>query len=157
MQEKANCIICNNEAIHSNYTKTYSNRVFVSIELSGYMLDTFIKAIKTACEEFDLEAFVVGPKAYKTDIANDIINGIKESRFIILDYSFWNQRAYWETEIARGLKSKVICSARSDWFEKNRSGHILYPKDIILWTSQADLSGQLMTRIRDIVEDETYD
>lgn len=125
------------------------------------MADVFEKAINPAIEiasKKQIIAFRVDQKEHNNDITDEIISGIKGSRFVIADMTGYRGGVYYEAGYARGLGKPVIITCRKDWFdgEINREGQVVKEKihfdinhlNVIVWSTVEELKERLISRIK---------
>lgn len=125
------------------------------------MKDVFESAIKPAVQiatEGQLTAFRVDNKEHNNDITDEIIAGIKDSRFVIADMTGYRGGVYYEAGFARGLGKPVILTCRKDWFdgETDCNGKVIKEKihfdinhlNVIVWNTLDELKKRLISRIK---------
>lgn len=125
------------------------------------MEGAFESAIKPAVQiatEGQLAAFRVDNKEHNNDITDEIIAGIKDSRFVIADMTGYRGGVYYEAGFARGLGKPVILTCRKDWFdgETDCNGKVIKEKihfdinhlNVIVWNTLDELKKRLISRIK---------
>lgn len=125
------------------------------------MKDAFESAIKPAVKiatDKQLSAFRVDNKEHNNDITDEIIVGIKDSRFVIADMTGYRGGVYYEAGFARGLGKPVILTCRKDWFdgETDCNGKVIKEKihfdinhlNVIVWSTLDELKERLISRIK---------
>lgn len=101
-----------------------STKVFVAMGFKEYLLNAYENAIKPACSDWGFQAFIVSDREHNNDINDEIIAGIKTSKFVITDFTYNNAGAYFEAGFAQGLGLPVIRCCKSEWFnETDDTGH----------------------------------
>jgi len=115
------------------------------------------KAIKPAIEECGYIAVRVDGKEYNNDITDEIIVGIKDSKFVIADMTGYRGGVYFEAGYAKGFGKELILTCRRDWFsgEKDSDGRWIKGAvhfdinhlNIIVWDTTAELKKRLLSRI----------
>lgn len=128
-----------------------SKRVFVAMQFSDEMLDLFERTIKPTCAEMGYEAFHVGKIEHNNDINDEIIAGIKASRFVIADFSDNNYGAYFEAGYAQGMGLPVIRICKK---ERLKGIHFdVNHYSMVLWENDKSLQDGLRNRIMATIED----
>lgn len=125
------------------------------------MKGAYESAIKPAVQiatEGQLTAFRVDNKEHNNDITDEIIAGIKDSRFVIADMTGYRGGVYYEAGFARGLGKPVILTCRNDWFdgEMDHDGKVIKEKihfdinhlNVIVWNTVDELKERLISRIK---------
>ena len=117
-----------------------SKTVFVAMWFDDEVKEAYEKAIEKAIEdkEFNFKAFRVDKKEHNNDITDEIIAGIKQSRFVIADLTGYRGGVYYEAGYAKGLGREVILTCRKNWFDgdpkENRRVHFdVNHLSIITW------------------------
>lgn len=150
------------EAQKLKYEVSLSDFAFVAMWFNDMeMRDAYSVAIEPAVKiasEGQINAFRVDRKEHNDDITDEIIAGIKKSRFVIADMTGYRGGVYYEAGYARGLGKPVILTCRKDWFdgEKNNSGNIIKEKihfdinhlNVIVWNTVDELKERLILRIK---------
>ncbi len=85
-----------------------SNIAFVAMRFNDYMKRTFSEAIRPAISECGFEPLIMFEQNHINKIDDEIVAGIRKSRFVIADFTEQNQGAYYEAGFARGLGLQVI-------------------------------------------------
>lgn len=150
------------QAIHSEQAKISSKKVFIAMQFNwgdetlNAIRTRYIEAIKAGCADCGYEADVVS--ANHTDYITDrIISELKFSKFVIADFTFNNQGAYYEAGLARGLGKKVIHTVMhghtSDPGDKFKQLHFdIKQINYIEWSDITKLRTQIADRIRSTIE-----
>lgn len=138
-----------------------SSRAFVALWFNDEMNSVYNNAIKPAIESEEcgkFKAFRVDNHEHNNDITDEIIAGIKKSRFIIVDLTGYRGGVYYEAGFAKGLGKPVILTCRKDWFDGqlDDNGRIIKEKvhfdinhlNIIVWENELDLKNRLELRIK---------
>lgn len=136
-------------------TNKFSKKVFVAMGFKEDLLEAHKMAIQPACRECGLDAFLVIEKEHNGDITDKIISEIKTSKFVITDFTYNNQGAYFEAGYAQGRGLEVIRTCNKEWFdgvdengEKNYLHFDINHYNFILWENCDDLKEKLINRIR---------
>ena len=125
------------------------------------MNEMFEKAIAPAADECGFKAALVTSTEYNSDITDEIIAGIKSSRFVIADLTGYRGGVYYEAGYARGLGLPVILTCRRDWLETRKdqkNGEVMQEGvhfdvnhlNIIIW--QEDKLDELKERLVDRIK-----
>ena len=141
-------------------TNINSKSVFVAMAFKDDLLAAHEEAIKPACLACGFTARVSSDNEYNDGIMDEIITEIKRSKFVIVDFTYNNNGAYFEAGYAQGLGREIIRLCKRDWFEgldkdgnKNRLHFDIQHYNIILWDNHADLLKKLKARIRATIPD----
>lgn len=92
----------------------FSKRVFIACAFDSDYGEKLVKTIKDACSKCGFNANLISDKKHNDDISHKIISDIKESRFIIADFTDQNNGAYFEAGYAMGIGLEVIKLCRKD-------------------------------------------
>lgn len=140
-----------------------STNVFVAMQFSDDLLEAFREAIKPACEACGFDALIISDKSHNNGITDEIIVEIKRSKFVIVDFTYNNNGAYWEAGFSQGLGRPVIRCCKREWFDGkskivNSVGEIqevanslhfdVRHYNTIIWEDHDDLAMKLKNNIR---------
>ena len=141
-------------------TNIDSKRVFVAMAFKNDLLTACEEAIKPACATCGFRAQTSTDNEYNDGIMDEIITDIKRSKFVIVDFTYNNNGAYFEAGYAQGLGREIIRLCKREWLdgsdekgEKNRLHFDIQHYNIILWDDHADLEKKLKARIRATIPD----
>ena len=141
-------------------TNIDSKQVFVAMAFQPDLLEVHEEAIKPACLACGFRAQISNDNEYNDGIMDEIITEIKRSKFVIVDFTYNNNGAYFEAGYAQGLGREIIRLCKRDWLEghdekgnKNRLHFDIQHYNIILWDNHADLLKKLKARIRATIPD----
>jgi len=139
-------------------SKSRTTNAFVAMWFDPDVSDIYNAAIAPAIEECGFRPVRVDNVEHNNDITDEIIAGIKDSRFVIADMTGYRGGVYYEAGYARGLGIPVIFTCRKDWFdgEKDADGKTVKEKihfdinhqNIIVWETEDDLKKRIIDRIR---------
>lgn len=139
-----------------NHKRT--TNAFVAMWFDPSISGIYSTAIAPAIEECGFRPVRVDNVEHNNDITDEIIAGIKESRFVVADMTGYRGGVYYEAGFARGLGIPVIFTCRKDWFdgEKDAEGKTVREKihfdinhlNIIVWEAEDDLKKRIVARIR---------
>ncbi|KJJ83609.1 hypothetical protein OMAG_002518 [Candidatus Omnitrophus magneticus] len=124
-----------------------SKKVFVAMWFDSTMNNTY-KAIQEACKECGFEADRVDKTEHNEKICDKIISKIKESRFIIADFTGQRGGVYYEAGFAQGLGLDVIWTCRSRKSDTDNLHFDTRQYNHVLWKNEEDLKIQLIDRIK---------
>ena len=112
-------------------------------------MDTFFEDIvKPACSEAGYTAMRVSDKEFTGEITDEIIAGIKESAFVIADFTGHRGGVYYEAGYAIGLGKTVIQMCREN--DQDKLHFDINHRNTIFW-DEIDITGpkkKLTNRIR---------
>jgi hypothetical protein len=139
---------------------TLSNRVFIALQFKnddGSGREELVSAIKNACDECGFEAGTVNETPYNGGIADEIITAIKRSKFVIVDYTYANNGAYFEAGYARGIGRPLIRCCNGEWVKKNggieKAVHFdERHNNVIVWDNPDKLRKELISHIRATID-----
>ena len=116
--------------------------------------NNFLNAITRACEYCGFKAEIVS-EHHTNNITDQIIKEIRESRFVIADFTFNNRGAYYEAGFARALGKHVIHTVCKGHDTSNEQGpefkklHFdIAQINYILWSDFDKLEKDLINRIK---------
>jgi hypothetical protein len=128
-----------------------SNTCFVAMAFSEEMENVYKQAISPAIINFGYTPFKVNERLISTGktINDEIITGIKTSKFMIADFTEHRNGVYFEAGFGRGLGLEVIYTCKKDeienaHFDTRQNQHIL-------WSTHEDLLEQLIFRINALI------
>ncbi len=128
-----------------------TKKVFIAMSLDKDMDDIYFKAIKPACEECNFDPVRLDLAENEEKISGKIIAAIKESRFLIADFTGQKHDVYFEAGFAQGLGLKVILVCKKG--EEDKLHFDIKQYNYILWNNYEDLRIQLLGRIKTIIAD----
>ena len=127
-----------------------SDKVFVAMWFNDGTKDTYLGGIRPAIEEdCGYRAIRIDTKDFLGDIVDEIIAEIRESRFIVADFTGQRQGVYYEAGYARGLGLPVIATCRKDEIDKLQFD--TRQQNHIVWEAPAELRERLAARIRALI------
>jgi hypothetical protein len=124
--------------------------VFIAMQFKneqGQDRKDIVDAIKSACTACGFSAFLITEKQYNDGITDEILREIKKSRFVIADFTYGNNGAYWEAGFAQGAGREVIRCCERASFSNGGLHFDVKHYNTILWNSSEDLYSQLRERI----------
>jgi nucleoside 2-deoxyribosyltransferase len=125
--------------------QTNSKQVFIAIAFSESM-----KVVQEKIEEGIRKAgylpYVMNKNKHNNQIVPEILFQIKQSKFVIAEFSTNNNGAYYEAGYAAGLGKEVIHICNDDKFKEE--GHFdIKQKSTVLWKSIDEISNALFEHI----------
>ena len=97
-----------------------SNKVFIAMAFSSWEnkeeRNNLVSSIQAACNQYGYDANIVDPN-HTGNITDKIISEIKKAKFIVCDFTYQNQGAYYEAGYARALGKSVYHLVRKDHFD----------------------------------------
>lgn len=133
----------------TNLPAAFSNQAFVAMSFSPEMNNAWKLGIKPSIEIAGFDPFRVDGEPHNDRIDLRIMMEIKNSRFLIADFSQQRHGVYFEAGYALGLGIPVIWSVRSAdkeslHFDTRQYNHII-------WETNDDLKSQILTYITAII------
>jgi len=132
-----------------------TKKVFVTMAFRDDLVHAMDEAIRPACSECGFEAMLVSDVEHNNGITDEIIVGIKSSKFVITDFTYNNSGAYFEAGYAQGYGLEVIRCCKKDWLDgndekgnKNKLHFDVNHYNFIIWKDFCDLYAKLVNRIR---------
>jgi hypothetical protein len=139
------------EEVYQGQKSINSNKVFIAMQFNwddDLLKNKFVEAVKDACKMCGFEANIVNQN-HTNQITDEIISNIKESHFVIADFTYQNKGAYYEAGLARGLGLPVIHTVMNK-HEKDLHFDIVQI-NYIKWDSPENLKQQLLFRIKAVL------
>jgi len=135
-----------------------TGRVFIAMQFRDNPYKNVIRiAVKKGCIEHKLIAMTVDEKEYCGEITDRIISDIKQSEYVVADYTFGNRGVYYESGYARGRDIHVIETCNEDWYssEKRADRDPLHfdvrSRNIIFWKDEQHLAEKIAARIGSLI------
>jgi len=129
------------------YGKVQSYKAFVAMKFGDAALDEMYElAIKSAVIEAGFVPYRIDKQEHNDKICDKIIAEIKQSGFLIADFTCHRGGVYFEAGFALGLGKPIIWCCRKDdvdnlHFDTRQYNHII-------WKNAEDLKSQLLNRIK---------
>jgi hypothetical protein len=124
-------------------------KAFVAMWFNEQVTSAFNVGIEPAIAETGYRAIRVDLQEHSDSVIDRIIAEIKESRFIVADFTGHRGGVYFEAGFARGLGLNVIWTCRYDDFKDLHFD--VKGFNVIVWKTPAELRERLNARIRAIV------
>lgn len=123
-----------------------SRKVFVAMWFDNSMDSVYDKGIALGIDDAGYEPFIIKKTELITKIDDAIIAGIKESRFMVADFTKHRPNVYYEAGLADGLGIPVVrmCEVgqvKKLHFDTRQFSHIV-------WKDPEDLRQRLYNRIK---------
>jgi len=137
-----------NYIIENQNSHIISNKCFVAMSFSREPAILAIReAIKAACESCNFVPILADEYHHETDVTvNDfMLKSMKESRFIIADFTEQKDGVYFEAGYGMGRGIKVILTCRNDFFEESHFDTSHYPH--ITYDTPNELCEKLINKI----------
>jgi nucleoside 2-deoxyribosyltransferase len=115
------------------------------------MDDAYSKGISPAITDSGFSPFRVDRKESNNQITDEIIAGIRQSRFMVADMTGHRSAVYYEAGMMYGLGRPVIFTCKEDHF-KNASFDTNHYSHVI-WKTPEELREKLLNRIRATIID----
>jgi len=128
--------------------KNQSNnkQVFIAIAFSDEMKEVQ-EAIEKGIRKAGFVPHVMNKNKHNNQIVPEILYQIRQSKFIIAEFTTNNNGAYYEAGYAAGLGKEVIHLCKKDEFEKK--GHFdIKQKSTILWENTSEIEDNLCEHIK---------
>jgi nucleoside 2-deoxyribosyltransferase len=124
---------------------------FVAMWFSDETRDAYEEGIKPAILKAGCAPIRIDQKEHNNEIPDEIIAEIRNSQFMVADFTGQRLGVYYEAGFAMGLGRKVIWCCRKDeigkiHFDTNHKNHID-------WENPEELCRRLYTRIRATILD----
>jgi hypothetical protein len=119
---------------------------FVAMWFSEQTRDAYESGIEPAIRNAGFTAIRIDRKEHNNEIPDEIIAEIRNSEFIVADFTGQRHGVYYEAGFAMGLGRKVIWCCRKD--EISRLHFDTSHKNHIDWETPQDLRERLHARIR---------
>jgi len=137
------------EAKGWDYLDSYSKniekktQVFVAMSFSDKMTSVWAKAISPAIKKAGYQPYRVDDKPHNERIDVKIMSEIKNSRFIVADFTENKHGVYFEAGYALGLNIPVIWCVNKEYKEENEMHFDTRQYNHILWKNEKDLEEKL--------------
>lgn len=149
--------------IQSSNTLGKSNKVFIAMAFNwgtelNEIKSKYLSAIQDACTSLGYEADIVS-QHHTGHIVDKIVAEIRDSKFIIADFTFNNRGAYFEAGYARALGKHVIHTVMEghtdgDDSEGKRLHFDIQQINYIKWSDTEELKERIKDRIKAVIEEE---
>ena len=130
-------------------TVIVSNKAFIAMNFEKEFSDVYDKAIKPAVESCGYKPIRVDREEHVNLIDDYIMAEIKESRFVVAEFTGQKHGVYFEAGYARGLGIPVIWVCRKDDLKNLHFDTNHYNQ--IDWKTHEELEKRLNNRIRAVI------
>jgi nucleoside 2-deoxyribosyltransferase len=123
-----------------------NKQVFVAMSFDKSLDTVYADGLKLAIEDCDYKALRVDAKEHNEKICDMIVAEIRNSKFLVADFTMHRGGVYFEAGLMMGLGRPVIFTCRNDEIGKAHFDTRQY--NHIVWDTPADLSEKLKRRIQ---------
>lgn len=127
------------------HRRTASSQAFVALWFDKEMEEAQKKGLVPAIESAGYEAMIISNKEHANKIDDEIIAEIRNSKFLVADFTGQRGGVYFEAGFAMGLGLPVIWTCRHDHLSKLHFDIRQY--NCIDWQDASDLAIRLQRRI----------
>lgn len=148
--------------VYSSQNILNSKKVFIAMQFKwedslNEKKNKFIDAVKAGCKDCGYEADVVSQN-HADQITDRIVSEIKAAKFVIADFTYNNQGAYYEAGLARGLGKKVIHTIMEGHTADPTDGFKRLHFDIkqinyLEWSNVDEVREKIKNRIKSVIEE----
>lgn len=112
------------------------------------------EAIRRAMNAMGYAAVIIDEKEHNNQIVPEILHEIRRSRFVVMDVTYPNLGAYFESGYAQGQgKELIVCCRKSAFDSKDTQPHFdIAQKSLVIWEDERDLERRLARRIEATVQ-----
>jgi hypothetical protein len=121
-----------------------SKKVFIAMSFDKQYDDLFDKAILPACDSCGFHAIRVDKTQHNEKICDRIIAEIKQSRFVIADFTGQNNGVYYEAGYAQGIGLDVVRCCKKEEIDDNKLHFDIRQYKHVAWETIDDLRTQLI-------------
>ena len=125
-----------------------SKKVFVAMDFGNEWIRLFADTIFPICEQAGFKAELADSHEHNEKICDKIIGLIRESRFVIAEFTVQNNGVYYEAGFAEGLGLPVIRLCRKQEIDDNKLHFDIRQYSYVAWETSEDLSKKLYDRIK---------
>jgi len=126
-----------------------SEKAFVAMWFNAEVNTAYRGGIEPAVRSSGYSPIRIDFEEYTDSVIDEIIAGIKESRFVVADFTGQRNGVYFEAGYGKGLGHDVIWTCRHDHMTKLHFD--VRGFNVIVWNDPADLREKLSRRIRAVV------
>jgi hypothetical protein len=126
-----------------------SGQAFVAMWFTEILDAAYNEGIKYAIETAGYKPVIIRLEEHANIIIEEIIAKIRNSTFVVADFTGHRRGVYFEAGFARGLDIPVIWTCHKDEFQDVHFD--IKPYKFIVWTTPADLAKKLKRSITEIV------
>jgi hypothetical protein len=122
---------------------------FVAMSFDPKLRDVWTNGFFPAIEAAGYRPMRIDQKDYVGGISDEVLAEIRQSRFVVVDYTLQRNNVYFEAGFALGLGLTIIPTCRSD--EASRLEFDIRHMNTLTWTDSEDLANRLSIRIRAVI------
>lgn len=123
-----------------------SKQVFVAMSFDKTLIRAYMDGLKLGIEDCGYTALRVDAKEHNEKICDVIVAEIRNSKFLVADFTSHRNGVYFEAGLMMGLGRPVIFTCRND--ELNQAHFDTRQYNHIGWNTPADLREKLKRRIQ---------
>lgn len=98
-----------------------NNQCFVAMWFDAETDRLWAEAIRPGCLRAGYNPVRIDKHQHNNNIVDEILSGVRKSRFLIADFTGQNRGVYYEAGFAKGLGKEVIQLCRKDYFSGEES------------------------------------
>lgn len=125
--------------------KSISKKCFIAMWFDSEV-ENARKAIINAVEDTGHIPIIIDMKEHNNQIVPEILYEIRQSKFVIADFTGHRGGVYFEAGYAQGYGKEVITTCKKNYFEETHFD--LKQKNTIVWEDEKELKDDLIKRIR---------
>ncbi len=126
-----------------------SEKAFVAMWFNEEVKSAYLDGIEPAIKVCGYKAVRIDFKEHSDSVIDQIVAEIKESRFVVADFTKHRNGVYYEAGFARGLGLDVIWCCREDHLADLHFD--IKGFNVIVWKTTDELRRKLKARIRAVV------
>jgi nucleoside 2-deoxyribosyltransferase len=126
-----------------------SKNVFVAMSFAGDMKNVR-EAIRKAILDAGYRPIIMDEIEHNKQIVPEMLYEIRQSKFVVAEFTGHNNGAYYEAGYAAGLGKEVIHICKKDSFDKGIHFDVKQVNTII-WETEAELTKMLLKRIEAVI------
>jgi nucleoside 2-deoxyribosyltransferase len=112
------------------------NTCFVAMSFDPTLTDIFVGPMSEGIRKAGYEPLRIDNKEHNNDVTDEILAGIRTSRFLLADFTLHRAGVYYEAGFAAGLGKPVVRTVRDDekesiHFDTRQLNHIIWHKDAL--------------------------
>ncbi len=139
-----------------------NNQCFVAMWFDAETDRLWAEAIRPGCLMAGYNPVRIDKHQHNNNIVDEILSGIRKSRFLIADFTGQNRGVYYEAGFAKGLGKEVIQLCRKDYFSGEVSDQRMHfdnaQVNTLIWEEgkEEELSKLIQYRIESIFGNGDY-
>ncbi|OHB75866.1 MAG: hypothetical protein A2Z34_04955 [Planctomycetes bacterium RBG_16_59_8] len=135
-----------------------SNEAFVAMWFpkpedpeSNILTEAYERGFHPAIKEAGYDPIRIDKEEFLGKIDDEIIARIRQSRFLVADFTGQRGGVYYEAGFAHGLGIPVIFTCEKNYFESHKVNFDTRQYNHIDWADTSDLYNRLLKRIRETI------